>query len=92
MVVPRDRAVVQLCAPQPGEVYADPAVQGAAEAMDAGIHCGDERFVCTAGWVAACEPMRVVARCIKGCSGEALTLDDEALTDEAAIALLCRRR
>jgi hypothetical protein len=92
MVLPREQAVAQLCAPAPTDRIAElvPTALG----MEGGVECGEERFVCTRSVVLSCSPTsgaQVVARCIKGCAVEGLTLDEDELTEDAARMLLCRR-
>jgi hypothetical protein len=95
VVLPRARASNQLCAPPADAVYAvHEVVDTPAPALptETGLDCSDQRYLCHEGQVLACEPtVRVVARCVKGCAVEGLTLDDDTLADPAALAFLCLR-
>jgi hypothetical protein len=92
VVVSRERAVAQLCAPEPGGGAA--YVEAPPPFEDGGIDCADGRYICAGSWIVSCSsdtPPHRLARCINGCTSEALTLDDDTLTDRQATALLCRR-
>ncbi len=94
VVLPRPQASLQLCAPTGEAVYAVPQAGETPPALptEAGTDCSDQRYLCHGGQVVACEPaLHVVAGCIKGCAVEGMTLDDDALADPAAVALLCLR-
>jgi len=93
VVLDRARGRQQLCAPAKGEAYAIRGAPGPAERPP----CGDERYRCTQAFVFACDPAatdheaRAVAQCLKGCAASGMTLDDDRLDDDAAMALLCAR-
>jgi hypothetical protein len=88
-VVPRDRAVRQLCAP---EADAGPvATPAAASEIPRGCDEG-QAYRCEGDVVTGCVANAVVARCLRGCVMEGTGLDDDRpLGREAAAAILCSR-
>ncbi len=90
--VSRDRALVQLCAPDLAEraKLSRPSPPGA---IVAGCDSG---YLCDRGVVIACgQPSRAVVACVAGCvrEGQTVDMDDETtpLAPDAAVAVLCRR-
>jgi hypothetical protein len=80
IVVSREHALAQLCAPAPGEIVAFPVRDAASVAQCEGT------FLCEGATVVACgPPPAAVAACVRG---EVL---DDPLTAPAATALLCAR-
>jgi hypothetical protein len=87
-IVDRDRALPQLCAPEPdaGSVVL-PAAGDPPRGCDEG-----QAYRCEGGAVTACRENAVVARCASGCVVEGAGLDDDApVSREAACAILCSR-
>lgn len=102
IVLARDKAAAQLCAPS-----AAPAARAFARApLESGAGdratlvppralCEGELYRCVGGSVVACatdggEPS-AIATCVRGCAEEASYLDDDRVTRDQAVALLCRR-
>lgn len=89
VVVPRDRAVRQLCAPggDAGALTRTPATGEAARGCEEG-----QLYRCAAGSVVACHDNAVAATCVRGCFEEGAAIDDdEPVEREAAFAILCSR-
>lgn len=88
-VVPRDRAVRQLCA---AEADAGP-IGSPAVAGDTPRGCDEgQAYRCEGGVVTACSENAVVAHCLRGCAVEGAGLDDDVpVGREAAAAILCSR-
>jgi hypothetical protein len=85
LVVPRERARLQLCAPLPSENIARPSGDAASVAPCEGT------FRCNGATIVACgPPPAAVATCEKGCAAEGESLDDD-MGASAAAALLCAR-
>jgi hypothetical protein len=85
LVVPRERALLQLCAVRPDENLARPSGDAAVVAPCEGT------FACIGATVVACgPPPAAVATCTRGCAHDGDVLDD-ALDVTAATALLCSR-
>jgi hypothetical protein len=97
VVLPRERAQAQLCAPDPGAAYSLPVRGRSADTSDPSASadeetCGDDRYACAASAILSCEPSpHVVARCLKGCAVEGVSLEDDSVTEAVAVALLCAR-
>jgi hypothetical protein len=89
VVVPRDRAAGQLCAPGPDAgLVAGAALPGA---MPRGCDEG-QAYRCEGDVVTACLENAVVARCLRGCVVEGSGLDDDVpIGRESAAAILCSR-
>jgi hypothetical protein len=88
LVVPRDQALAQMCAPSvDAGPFARPAAPGT---LSPSGGCDGERYRCAASTVIACAPQRAVARCVFGCLQEGDELDVD-VSEAAATALLCRR-
>jgi hypothetical protein len=89
LVVERSRAVTQLCAPEPeaGLLAAAPAPGALPTApCDEG-----DLYRCSGGSVIACASNAVLAQCIRGCAAEGAGIDDERVSREGAVAILCSR-
>jgi hypothetical protein len=87
LVISRERARRQLCAPTAGESFAGPAGLGDADVVSPSTCEGT--YACFASTILACGPPRVaVAMCARGCAGDTL---EDPVPMSAATALLCSR-
>jgi hypothetical protein len=89
LVVPRESAARQLCAPGPdagvltGRPLSGEAVPGCEEG---------QLYRCVAGAVVACHENAIAATCVHGCVEQGAFIDDdEPVQREAAFAILCSR-
>jgi hypothetical protein len=88
LVIPRERALPQLCAP---DRDAGAFTRGPAGEVPRGCDEG-QLYRCAAGSVVACHENAVVATCVRGCFEEGAAIDeDEPIEREAAFAILCSR-
>lgn len=90
LVMPRARAFTQLCAPASADVIARPPAQGVA--VPSGLCTGDLHR-CASGIVVACDGVGnalALATCVSGCAEEGSALDEEGLSRDQVVALLCR--
>ena len=95
IVLARERASAQLCAPSAADVFARPPLAVAPGAGDAlGALCEGELYRCIGASVVACVvdggAPSAIAVCTRGCADEASYLDDDRITRDQAAALLCR--
>jgi hypothetical protein len=96
VVVEKGLAARQLCASgRDAGVFALPmssavGAGGATPNADAACDEGD-RYRCSGGHVVECATSMVVARCLRGCFAEGTSIDDDAVSREAAFAILCSR-
>lgn len=96
LLLPRDRALSQLCAPARSQIVSRPPLPGVAPPPGA---CDGEPYRCLGGVVVACDgdgdgPVGravVIATCAHGCADEGGSLDDDRITRDQAAPLLCRR-
>ena len=90
LVIERPRAEVQLCAPASGAgVFAIPAPvpSGVPETP-----CEEgDRYRCAGGRVIECAPSLLLGTCARGCFADGTAIDDDAVSREAAFAMLCSR-
>jgi hypothetical protein len=107
IVLAREKAGAQLCAPAAAEVFARPHVvaneaDGATPSFalaralcGGGAGADPEPYRCAAGNVVACATdggdSAVIATCLRGCAEDPSYLEDDRLTRDQAVALLCRR-
>ena len=88
VVVAREKAPRQLCAPPPGTTFVTAAPP------DQEPRGCDEGHVyrCAGGLVTACRDNAVIARCLQGCEAEGASVDDDVpVSREGAFAILCSR-
>jgi hypothetical protein len=86
--LPVQAATKQLCGPVPTDpIVAAPPPLGTPPP----VACSDERYRCTGSKVVECAGARILAVCARGCSEEGAGLDDESVSDAAAVYLLCSR-
>jgi hypothetical protein len=90
LVVERLRAERQLCAPAiDAGPFATPAV------IPLAVHetpCEEgDRYRCSRGQVIECSTGLAVGLCVRGCFAEGTAMDDDAVSREAAFAILCSR-
>jgi hypothetical protein len=90
LVVERAQADRQLCAPAADAgLFVVPAP---APAPSPGELCDEgQRYLCAGGQVVDCASGRVVGLCVRGCFAEGTSIDDDAVSREAAFAILCSR-
>jgi hypothetical protein len=88
VVVERDRASKQLCAPE-----ADAGAIARSLPVTSPSRCDEEElYRCSGGAVVACAEHAVVGVCVRGCAAEGASLGgDLAVSREAAFAILCSR-
>ncbi len=87
-VIPRELAALQLCAPSATSTIAVTPARDAAPPTS----CDGEGYFCRGSAIVACgPPPRLVATCLRGCAREGEAIDDEGVTPEGAIAILCVR-
>ncbi len=90
LVVERALAERQLCAPTPDAgVLAIPAF-APLRVLETPCEEG-ERYRCTGGRVIECASSLVLGPCVRGCFAEGTSLADDAVSREAAFAILCSR-
>jgi hypothetical protein len=89
LVVDRQRAVAQLCAP----VVATSGDAGLATPASSPADCEDDvRYRCSAGDVVSCADHAVIAHCVRGCASEGSDIGVEIdVGREGAFAILCTR-
>jgi D-arabinose 1-dehydrogenase-like Zn-dependent alcohol dehydrogenase len=88
VVAEREKASVQLCAPEPD---AGPRAR-TLPAASPGRCEEDELYRCASGAVVACTEGAVVGVCVHGCFAEGASVDREIdMSREAAFAILCSR-
>ena len=99
----RARATAQLCVPAPNHapfatpLGSPPAGGSPAPAVvdalgEAGATCDEgDRYRCAGGRVVDCASGSPVAQCVRGCFSEGASIDDDAVSREAAFAILCSR-
>lgn len=88
VVVDRERALRQLCAPG-----ADAGPAASLLTSPPASRCDEDvLYRCAGGAIVSCADHAVVALCVKGCALDGATLgDDTPVSREAAFALLCTR-
>jgi hypothetical protein len=103
VVLERARATAQLCEPAPNHAsFANPLGSPPAGGSPApaevdafgetGATCDEgDRYRCAGGRVVECASGSPVAQCVRGCSSEGASIDDDAVSREAAFAILCSR-
>lgn len=90
LVVERVRAASQLCAPRlDAGPFAIPASIPLA-VSDSPCDEGD-RYRCSGGRVIECSTALEVGLCVRGCFADETSIDDDAVSREAAFAMLCSR-
>jgi len=90
----RAHALEQLCAPSAANVFARPPPL---HVEPQAASCQGEHYRCAAGIVVACgeedagatETTVPLAACLRGCAEEGVTIDDEGVSRDAAVAILC---
>jgi hypothetical protein len=91
MVVEREHAEAQLCAPVAADVFARPA-----ESTTAIVPCDIRGFRCDGAVVERCEDdgaePRPVAVCTRRCAEPEGVVDADGVTTDQAVALLCAHR
>lgn len=94
VVVARDHAWAQLCSPTAADVFSRPPI--APPELPISL-CSEATYRCTGDVVVACEmdgatmKPRPLAACLRGCAEDGSAIDDdEGISRDAAIALLCR--
>jgi hypothetical protein len=88
VVMARDRAALQLCAPLAADVLSKPPPQ---DLVFAAMLCDSASYRCNQGVVVKCgdgEPL-ALASCVRGCADEDTVVDDDGVTRDQAIAILC---
>jgi len=89
VVMEKDRAAAQLCAPA---VAAPPYVLQSPAAVAGAPPCQEgSRFECSAGSIVECASGSFVGRCLKGCERDGASADDDRVDRVAAFAILCSR-
>jgi hypothetical protein len=93
VVVPRGKAVAQLCAPPAGLVVSLPAALASVDAGAEDFACDEQLYRCSHGVVVACSDnaARVVAQCFRGCFDEGAGIDEDGVEERAAVSILCAR-
>jgi hypothetical protein len=90
LVIDRERARAQLCAPEAGAPEfarpLGPAPGAPAESCDEG-----QAYVCRGGTIVDCAIRAAVGRCNRGCYAEGASIDDASIGRERGYALLCSR-
>ena len=88
LALSRAQAFVQLCAPSAADVFARPPLPNVQLPSDL---CVAETYHCVSGTVVACaETAMPLATCVNGCAEEGSALDEEGLTRDQVVALLCK--
>jgi hypothetical protein len=88
VVIDREQAVAQLCAPLRDASIITWSPDGGSEE----VRCeSEELYRCARGAVVDCAAHSVIAYCVRGCFAEGATIDEAAVRRETAFAILCSR-
>jgi hypothetical protein len=88
LVMKKDRAALQLCAPGAGDVLTGPPPK---DLVFAAMLCDSASYRCSQGVVVKCgegEPLALAA-CVRGCADEDTVVGDDEATRDQAFAILC---
>jgi hypothetical protein len=92
LTVERARDTIQLCAPGPDAgAYAAPLEAPPSPPVSQALCDEGERYRCADGRIIECASSLAIGRCVKGCFAEGTSIGDDAVSREAAFAILCSR-